>query len=456
MVFSSIEFLFLFFPIFLICYYLCPNKGKNIILLAFSLLFYGAGEPKNIFLLLGASLLAYINGIIIERQEGGKKIAVFLSVAENLALLFYFKYLNLFSDIFSLNLKKVALPIGISFYTFQIISYLADVYRGDIKAEKDPIKFFTYVSMFPQLIAGPIVRYSEIAASLDNRKVNYADYGEGLMRFLRGLFKKVLLADRLGALFKLISESANISSASAVLGAVCFTAQIYFDFSGYADMAIGIGKMIGFSFPENFNYPYISRSVTEFWRRWHITLSGWFKDYVYIPLGGNRCKKARHIFNLALVWTLTGAWHGAALNFVLWGMYYGILLTAEKYLWGKFLKKLPSPVKIAYTLAITVFGFTIFAFDDFSALKGYLSNVFFNKSIIDTGFLFYLQNYSVTLFFAIIFSTPIAKKFKETKYFIKHEKAFNVLSSAAYILLFILCVIYVVSSSYSPFLYFRF
>ncbi len=464
MIFSSIEFLFFFLPVFLIIYYIVPFKVKNVILLIASLLFYGWGEPVYIFLMILSSVFGYIFGILIDKAGKPYKKSLFLcvSVLINIGILGFFKYADFLIsiiNIFGADIKplKIGLPIGISFFTFQIMSYVIDVYKGSQKSEKSLLVFMTYVSMFPQLIAGPIVRFQTVAEQMKKREINFSGYIYGVKRFLFGLFKKVLIANNIGLLWESIKacDISELSMASAWLGAIAFSLQLYFDFSGYGDMAVGMGKMLGFDYNENFNYPYISKSITEFWRRWHISLSTWFRDYVYIPLGGNRCKVSRHIFNIMVVWTLTGLWHGAAWNFVIWGIYYGILLVLEKYVWGSFINKLPSVIRHIYTLIIVIIGFTVFAIDDFSIMTDYLFVMLLNSNgiICDNRFVFDLINNGIILIAGILFSTPI--------YHLKIEyKGLNclrkIICALFYFLGFGLSAAYLVSSSYNPFLYFRF
>ena len=468
MVFSSLEFLFFFLPIVLLLYYVVPYKIKNIVLLVASLIFYAWGEPVYVFLMIFSSLMGFIFGKAIDKSssETGKKILLFLSVFVNIAILGFFKYADFAISIInqclgtSINELELSLPIGISFFTFQIMSYVIDVYRGTAHVQNNPLTLMTYVSMFPQLIAGPIVRYETVERELKTRTINYEGFKKGTIRFLIGLFKKVLIANNIGQLWDYINNSnfEEISVSTAWLGAVAFSIQLYFDFSGYGDMAIGMGKMLGFNFNENFNYPYISKSITEFWRRWHISLSTWFRDYVYIPLGGNRCSRLRHIFNILVVWTLTGLWHGASWNFVFWGAYYGVLLVLEKYVWGKCLDKLPRLLKHIYTLFIVVVGFTIFTFDDLSKLKDYLGVMFGlnGMPLMDNDFKFYCVNYGILLISAIIFATPIYPKVKEYANSSTHRTAYSVFGGVVFCFLFILCVSYLVNASYNPFLYFRF
>jgi len=457
MIFSSLLFLFIFMPIFLGIYYLVPFKFKNFILLVFSLLFYSWGEPIYITLLIFSSIVDYFNGILITKYEGNRKrqrIFLILSIIVNLSLLGVFKYsnfivdnLNLFG--FNIDIPNIALPLGISFFTFQTMSYSMDVYMGTVKAEKNFLNFMTYVSMFPQLVAGPIVRYEEVGKELHKRTINFDGFCKGLFKFLTGLFKKVLIANNVGLLFSMISSNPNISLASAWLGIIAYSLQIYFDFSGYSDMAVGLGRMLGFSYPENFNYPYIAKSITDFWRRWHMTLSTWFKDYVYFPLGGSRCSKAKNIRNLLIVWMLTGIWHGANWNFVIWGLYFGVILILEKTLLKKFLSKLPAFFQHMYAIFLIIIGWLIFAFDNMTNLINYSRKMFVNSNIIGNDFFFYFRNYFVFIIFGILFSIPIVKK-------IKLNKFWSVFLVITYLLLFIICIAMLVSDSYNPFLYFRF
>ena len=456
MVFSSLFFIFFFMPIFLIIYYLVPNKIKNIILLIFSLLFYSWGEPIYIVLLLFSSVVDYSNGYFINKFKDSKvktRFFLILSIVINLSLLGVFKYSNfIISNLNLLGLKissnSLALPLGISFFTFQTMSYSIDVYKGNIKYEKNFINFMTYVCMFPQLVAGPIVRYSDISKELNKRKVTFDNFSTGVFKFLTGLFKKVLIANNMGLIFSIITkDTSNISLLTSWLGSLSFAFQIYFDFSGYSDMAIGLGKMMGFSYPDNFNYPYIATSITDFWRRWHMTLSGWFRDYVYIPLGGNRCSKKRQIFNMFVVWFLTGLWHGASWNFIIWGLYFFVLLVLEKYVIDKM--KIPTFIRRIMFIVLILISWVIFAFDDLSILKIYLSKMFVNNILIDKTTIFYIKNYFVIFLFAFIFSTPIVKK-------IKPNICSKTIVAIVYIILFIMTIASLVGDSYNPFLYFRF
>lgn len=466
MIFSSIPFLFFFFPFFLLLYYIVPFKYKNIILLIFSLIFYAWGEPIYITLMVFSSVVDYMNGLMIEKyknDEKKKKKFLILSIIINLSLLGFFKYadflINSFNNIFntSIPLLKLGLPIGISFFTFQTMSYSIDVYRGEVKAEKNFLTFMTYVSMFPQLIAGPIVRYETVSQELHEREINFKHFSNGLLRFMRGLFKKVLIANNVGYLWSILSTSTSLSTLSAWLGIIAFTFQIYFDFSGYSDMAIGMGKMLGFNYLENFNYPYIAQSITDFWRRWHISLSSWFRDYVYIPLGGSRVKKIINIRNIFIVWMLTGFWHGASWNFVLWGIYYGILLLLEKFILKKYIDKLPKTLKHLYTIILVIIGWLIFAFEDMTLLISYSKTMLgLNGKFIDSTFIYYFSNYFIILVISTIFSLPIYEKIEKFLKIRKNTKIKFAFTLIIYIVLLIITTSYLVSDTYNPFLYFRF
>lgn len=463
MIFSSIPFLFFFFPLFILLYFTLPFKYKNHILLLFSLIFYAWGEPIYILLMIFSSIVDFINGKNIEKYKDDnkkKKIFLIISIIINISLLGFFKYADFFIKVINniLNLDipllNLGLPIGISFFTFQTMSYSIDVYRGDVKAEKDFLTFMTYVCMFPQLIAGPIVRYETVSNELHKRDINFKKFADGFTRFLRGLFKKVLIANNIGLLFTLItsSEVNELSIMTGILAIASYAFQIYFDFSGYSDMAIGMGNMCGFTFLENFNYPYISKSITEFWRRWHISLSSWFKDYVYIPLGGSRVNILKNIRNILVVWILTGFWHGASWNFIFWGLYYGILLLLEKFVLKKYIDKLPDFVKHIYTIILVFIGWMIFAFDDSKYLFGFIKALTSNK-FVDSAFLYYFKNYFLILVIATVFSLPVYPKVKEK---MNNTIFTSLLSISIYVILFIITLSYLVSDTYNPFLYFRF
>ena len=445
-------------------YALCKNiKIRNIILITASVLFYAFGEPKAVILMLLSIVFNYGLALLMDKYNRHKKLFLSISVFINLALLFVYKYTGFFvesiNSVFNFNIEVpiIHLPIGISFFTFQAMSYVIDVYRGNTPAQKKLSSILLYISFFPQLIAGPIVKYHDIEKQIDKREINFDKYSSGVKRFLTGLFKKVLIANNVGAVWSMITnmDYQSMSVATAWLGAVCYSLQIYFDFSGYSDMAIGLGKMFGFEFLENFNYPYISKSIREFWRRWHISLSTWFKEYLYIPLGGNRKGNVRTYINLIIVFFCTGLWHGANWNFVIWGMWHGFFSVAERLGLGKLLNKDKTGVlSRVYTLFVVVVGFTIFGIVDFSVLKEYINIMIFNGNncIIDSEFLFVLKNNIVILVMGIVFSTPVYSFFNK-----KFEKGIlNWVVSLIYIAGFILSAAYIVSSSYNPFLYFRF
>lgn len=467
LVFSSLSFLFWFLPIFLGVYFIAPKKVKNFILFIFSLIFYAWGEPIYICLMLFSTVFDYINGLLIERfglNTKGSKVVLIIAMIGNLGLLGVFKYFDFFmgslNNVFGLSLPflNVALPIGISFYTFQTMSYTIDVYRGVVPAQHNIITFGSYVTMFPQLIAGPIVQYKTVERELNSRSVGLEDVYIGVRRFLIGFVKKVFLANNIGFLWsEILGSYSNLSSLTLILGLICFAFQIYFDFSGYSDMAIGLGRMLGFKFLENFNYPYISKSITEFWNCWHISLSSWFKEYVYIPLGGNRKGLKRQIINISIVWLLTGFWHGASWNYVLWGIYYGILLIIEKCFLLKILKDKPSWISHLYTLFFVVIGWGLFAIEDFNVLINYFENIVINPNgFIGSDIFYYIKNYIVLIVICLISSVNWGKtlyeKIKEGKY----SKIMIVVVDILLIICFILSLAMLVSSTYNPFLYFRF
>ena len=423
MVFSSMTFLFAFLPVVVLVYMLSPKQMKNAILLIASLFFYAWGEPRNILLMLLSIGINYVFGRIIEADRASQsKMRVWnlgFAVLWNVLILGIFKYVSGISQTFHTMLPflipvvKIALPIGISFYTFQAISYLVDVYRGTTRAQNNLINFALYIAMFPQLIAGPIVRYEDVEQQIRSRKVTIAGFGVGCEFFIRGMVKKVLFANLLGQIFVRIQALSNVQSSivTAWIGAILYTLQIYYDFSGYSDMAIGLGRMFGFRFPQNFNYPYIAESITDFWRRWHMTLSGWFREYVYIPLGGNRVSKPRHILNLLIVWVLTGFWHGAAWNFILWGLYYGILLILEKYIFAPLLKKLPKAARHIYTMLLVMFGWVLFSNTDFGSMRTYVGTLFGigTKGFLDLAFFYYIRNNLIILIMGVLCATPLIR-----------------------------------------------
>lgn len=472
MVFSSLLFLFRFLPAVLILYYIAPRKLRNVILLLFSLFFYAWGEPKYVFLMLFTITMDFFigKGIDKAKKEGNQKKAkrfLMISILVDLSILGFFKYADfLIGTVNTLTgagipLLGIPLPIGISFFTFQTMSYTIDVYKGSTEVQKNWIKYGTYVSMFPQLIAGPIVQYKTIAEQMEHRKENTSDFSEGIHRFMIGLGKKVLIANNIGALWDAIAVLPvdGLAAGTAWLGALAYTFQIYFDFSGYSDMAIGLGKMFGFHFLENFNYPYISKSITEFWRRWHISLSSWFKEYVYIPLGGNRCKIAKQIRNILVVWMLTGIWHGANWNYVLWGCYYGALLLIEKLVLKKVLNRLPGIIQRIYTMFFVVIGWIIFKCEDMASGISYLKAMFggFRQGLWNNETLYLLGNYAVLFVLAILGSTMLPKKAAGVVLGgRKRTWAENVIYIAFYAVIFFVSVAYLVDATYNPFLYFRF
>lgn len=466
MVFSSTIFLCVYLPLVLLGYYICPKKGRNLFLLIVSLVFYAWGEPKYVFLMIFSILVNYIFGRLMDKHRENKKrlkLMLVLSVVIDIGLLSVFKYTDFIitnvNAIFGANfdLLNIALPIGISFYTFQAMSYTIDVYRNDVRVQKNLIDFGMYITMFPQLIAGPIVRYADVQDQLAERSVTTADFSEGVMRFVVGLGKKVLLANQMGAVWsEIYALGGDVSALMAWTGAIAYTFQIYFDFSGYSDMAIGLGRMFGFKFPENFRYPYQSVSITDFWRRWHITLSTWFKEYLYIPLGGNRRGLARQALNLLIVWSLTGFWHGAGWNFVMWGLYYFVILFIEKLFLLKALDKLPKFFRHVYALLLIIIGWVIFASDDVSVLLPYLGSMFGANGAIGGMDVYTLLTKAVLLIICCIASTELPKKLFLSAAGAMNEKAAFTLKSVLMIALLALSMILLIGDSYNPFLYFRF
>lgn len=456
MVFSSLIFIFFFLPILLVIYYISPKNIRLAILFIASLIFYAWGEPVYIILIILSSILDYTIGILIYNSSN-RKIKILLlmiSISLNLSLLFIFKYsnfiVNIVNSILNTNFQSpnLPLPIGISFYTFQTLSYTIDVFRNNIKAQKNIISFGAYVSLFPQLIAGPIVTYKSIEENINNtERENFLKFDDGVYRFIEGLSKKTIIANNLGFLFETLKNQ-NISSMSTLTSWLCIISyffQIYFDFSGYSDMAIGLGKMFGFDFPENFNYPYISKSITEFWRRWHITLGSWFKNYLYIPLGGNRSKFK--YLNLLIVWGATGLWHGASFNFLIWGIYFFVLILIEKTFLYKFLEK-HLIFSHLYSLFFIIIGWTIFTFENTNLLINFLKKMFSINNFIDDTFLYYFKNFFVYILIASLFSTPIMNNLK--------LRIPKIIVNLFLILCFIISVSFIVNSSFNPFLYFRF
>ncbi len=466
MVFSTPYFLFLYFCAALLIYYITPLKGRNLALLILNLVFYGWGEPVYILIMFASIAIDYTHGMLVARCKNrgnlrGAKAAVASSVVFNLALLFFFKYWDFIAGSLAavgLNFMPklgLSLPIGISFYTFQTMSYTIDVYRGDARTQKNIITFGTFVTLFPQLIAGPIIKYKDLDEQLESREHTVDKFASGVQRFVVGLSKKVLLANAIGQLWDVYkaTPAGELTTLGAWLGVLAFSFQLYFDFSGYSDMAIGLGRMLGFEFMENFNYPYLSRSATEFWRRWHISLGSWFREYLYIPLGGSRVKTSRMIFNLLVVWACTGIWHGASWNFLIWGLYYFVLLVVEKLFLLKRMEKLPAWVGHVYALFLIMVGWAIFAVEDLGQLGGYLAAMFgFGAGLLDGKFLYYLANYLPILLIACVASTPLAANLWKKL----PEKVRKAVLPVALLLGLILSTAYLVDGTYNPFLYFRF
>ena len=461
MVFSSITFLFYFLPIVLGIYYIVPNKMKNIVLLLASMFFYFYGEPKYVVIMIISIVITYLFGILIDKYKKHSKLFLILSICAVAGILVYFKYINFIIENMNLWLTNkidfiyVVLPIGISFYTFQLISYTIDVYRGQAKVQKNILKLAMYVSLFPQLIAGPIVRYTTVEEQIENREYSFEKFAQGVRRFIIGLGKKVLIANVLGELTNLFLSSNGASVLFYWMYAIANMLQIYFDFSGYSDMAIGLGKMFGFEFLENFNYPYIATSVTDFWRRWHISLSTWFRDYIYIPLGGNRVSKAKWLRNILIVWLLTGLWHGAAWNFILWGLYFGILLILEKVFLDKYLQKLPKLFSRIYVLLIVMISFIIFNGESMAQIMQNLGGLvgWTEQALISQESLYYFKSYFVVLVVSMIGATPILKNIVTKE---KLHKVVKVLEPIYLLLIFVICTSYIIDGSFNPFLYFRF
>ncbi|MEG0177164.1 MAG: MBOAT family O-acyltransferase, partial [Anaerorhabdus sp.] len=462
-------FIFFFLPATLLVYYLCPFKISNLILLVSSMLFYFWGEPKYLVIMIFSTLFNYITGIIISKcqiqhDENKAKIVLIISIIINLGVLVLFKYSNFLIEninhVFNGNISSlnIVLPIGISFYTFQTMSYTIDVYKKEIDAQKKFVTFAAFVTMFPQLIAGPIVQYKDINSQLESRKITLDDFSYGIYRFVQGLSKKVLLANNIGLIWEQISSSnfLDLSMGEAWLGAIAFSFQIYFDFSGYSDMAIGLGEMFGFHFKENFNYPYCSCSITEFWRRWHISLGTWFREYVYIPLGGNRKGVYRQLINIFIVWFLTGFWHGASWNFIIWGLYFGILLVLEKLFLLRWISIFPKLIKHIYTLFFIIISWVIFAISDTVQLVEYLKAMINFNQITNSSFLYYIESNYVLLTVCIIFSLGIINSSKTIFRKQMNNGFLLVIKTTSLFVLFIINISFLVGDTYNPFLYFRF
>jgi len=464
--FSSATFLFYFLPVVLLLYFIVPRKWKNYILLLASLVFYFCGEPVYTVLLIFSSLSDYLHSRFIEKYRGTKiaKGLLISSIIINLGLLGFFKYADFFIENInaltgaSIPLLRIALPIGISFYTFQTMSYTIDVYRGDVPAQRNLGTLATYVTLFPQLVAGPIVRYSTVEEELSNRTHSFENFAVGTRRLIIGLGKKVLIANVLGELVEVLAYTAAPSVLSAWVRAIALPIQIYFDFSGYSDMAIGIGRMFGFHFLENFNYPFISKSIAEFWRRWHISLGSWFRDYVYIPMGGNRVSKLKWLRNILVVWALTGFWHGANWNFMIWGLYFGVLLAGERMIWGKWVEK-NRVVSYIYMIFLVLISFVIFNANNMSACFAHLSEMFGGTGdpFTNTEGLYYLRSYLVPIIIAIIGATPLPKRCVEriTKSG-TGAKVMSVLEPLFLLAVLVISVAFLIDGSFNPFLYFRF
>lgn len=471
MVFSSVIFLFRFLPIFMICYYLVPQRMKNFVLFVGSLFFYAWGEPVYVLLMLFSTVSDYIHGRLIERFRGRKGAFILLlsSIVINLLLLGWFKYADFLIQTVNtiagtdLPLQNLPLPIGISFYTFQTMSYTIDVYRGEAKVQKNILDFGVFVTMFPQLIAGPIVKYTQVEQDLHERRIKIEAVSYGSRRFVIGLAKKVLLANNIGALWSEIAalDYGEISVLTAWIGILAYAFQIYFDFSGYSDMAIGLGTCLGFTFPENFNYPYISASVTEFWHRWHMTLSGWFREYVYIPLGGNRKGLGRQLLNILIVWMLTGMWHGAGINFLLWGLWYAFFLILEKLFLKKALQVLPRIAGWVYTSFVALLGWVFFTVETAEGITGFLQAMFGlnGTALFDREGLYLGGKYCVLFVILAFLATPVMKRIAD-----RLEHSHTGYGMALYrfgekvipAVLLCLSIAYIVDASYNPFLYFRF
>lgn len=464
MVFSSLLFLFLFLPVTLLVYYVVPRAYKNVFLFLISLVFYGWGEPMFVILMLASIFINYLHAYYIDKYREnralGKKLVI-SSVIINLVILGFFKYagfigetLNIVLPFLNIPVLAIPLPIGISFYTFQTMSCVIDVYRGDAPAKKNFITFGTYVVLFPQLIAGPIVRYKDVADQLDNRRENMDQFVDGVKLFMVGMGKKILIANQMGLLWDNIRATESMGVLGSWIGIIAYSMQIYFDFSGYSDMAIGLGRMLGFEFLKNFDYPYISKTITEFWRRWHISLGTWFREYLYIPLGGNRKGVPRQILNLLIVWGCTGLWHGASVNFLIWGLYFGVILIIEKFVLMRFLKKLPAIIQHIYSLFIICIGWVIFYFEDFGEMMSFLGSLF-NPSagLIGADALQIVVSYIPLLVVGVLACTPLAyniyTKIKDWKYVWIPESGLCLAG-------LLICTASLVSQSYNPFIYFRF
>ena len=468
MVFSSLTFIFVYLPIVLGIYFLLPHKFRNLWMFLAGLLFYAWGEPVYLWIMVLSTLIDYTAGFVMSVFDHKPKIrtlCLLVSVVLNVGLLSIFKYSGFFvstvNSLFglSIDIPNIILPIGISFYTFQSMSYTIDLYMRNIPVQKNPITFATYVTLFPQIVAGPIVRYADVQNEIDSRTISIDLVGEGVAIFVKGLAKKILLANNIGALWSVVKAQPieELPVLTAWLGILAFTFQIYFDFSGYSDMAVGLGKVLGFNFPQNFNFPYVSKSISEFWRRWHITLGTWFREYVYIPLGGNRKGLPRTLINLFITWMLTGFWHGASWNFVLWGVYFGIIIILERLFLGKWLKKIPAFLQIAYSFILVVFGWVMFEFDKLSNVFAFFKAMFGGNGtgLSDSNTGYYFVSYIVIFILCIFLSIDTSKKLFDN-FKAKFPKISQVIIPVLIVALLIVCTAYLVDATYNPFLYFRF
>lgn len=461
MVFSSIAFLFYFLPITLALYYILPKRCRNFVLLIASLFFYAYGEPTYVLIMILSITFSYIYGLLIDKFRKYSKIFLALSICTSIGLLIYFKYTNFIIENINLWLDNkvdfinVVLPIGISFYTFQMLTYIVDLYKENVKVQKNIFRLGLYITLFPQLIAGPIVRYKTIEEQLENRVHSFEKFALGVRRFVIGLGKKVLIANLLGELVQIFLTNNDKSVLFYWIYGIAVTLQIYFDFSGYSDMAIGLGKMFGFDFLENFNYPYIAKSVTDFWRRWHISLSSFFRDYVYIPLGGNRVSKIKWLRNILIVWILTGVWHGAAWNFIVWGLYFGLILILEKVLIGKYLEKMPNVLSRIYVLIIVMVSFIIFSGESSKQIFEHLGGLIGYKNIplVSQESIYYFRSYLVVFLIGIIGSTPCMSNIFSKE---KIKKFVSFIEPVFLIFILLLSTSYIIDGSFNPFLYFRF
>ena len=460
MVFSSSIFIFGFLPILLLFYFLSPKKLKNYILLLFSLIFYAFGGIKYLLIMMFVVLVDFIGAFLIDKSKSNKKSILIITIISNILVLMFYKYTNFLilnvNNLFNIDIKllNIIMPIGISFYTFQAMSYVIDVYKKEVKVQKNYFLLLLYVSLFPQLIAGPIVRYKTIEKEITKRTTSFEDISYGIERFILGFAKKLIIANQMGKLADIIFEG-SYSFPTSWIGAIAYMFQIYFDFSAYSDMAIGLGRIFGFHFLENFNFPYMAKTITDFWKRWHISLSTWFKDYVYIPLGGNKKGIKRQIINMSIVWLLTGLWHGAAWNFILWGLYYLIFLSLEKFILSKYLKNIPNFLKHVYTLLIILFGWVLFRVDNlsqfFSIIKAMFSFNISNVSLMQSRI--YIETYYIYFILAIVFSTNIYYVICSK---LKDKVLFSIIKYIGLIIIFIISIMFLAQSTYNPFIYFRF